>query len=328
MTVTIVTAVPPLKAVIWSRNGQTLFGSRYSDGNTNTPSLSINNITASDDGKPFIRMSGNNVAGIGSTVNLEGLITSKPNIRNTIWKRAYQNTSVVIDFTNGSKFGRSGTLFHPILTITNLQRADEGLYLCAASHDFSEGVGKISVSIGVVPLVSREETDYQGTVGNDIQLNCSYDSNPQAMFLYWLKNGTRINLDLQREKYTKSNVSYPDLTIYNVQLNDTGIYVCCVGNVIGVGCSAYIKLLIKDTKEETSIDLYPVIIGTVAGLIIFVLACICFIKVEGNCNENRDSDHVYKTLSIYNAIYDYSVTTDARKSSHCYEDIDILNKDV
>lgn len=97
----------------------------------------------------------------------------------------------------------------------------------------------------VVPLVSREETDYQVTVGNDIQLNCSYDSNPQAMFLYWLKNGTRIILDLQREKYTKSNVSYPDLMIYNVQLNDTGIYVCCVGNVIGVGCSAYIKLLIK-----------------------------------------------------------------------------------
>lgn len=97
----------------------------------------------------------------------------------------------------------------------------------------------------VVPLVSRDETNYQGTVGNDIHLNCSYDSNPQAIFLYWLKNGTRINLDFQREKYSKSNTTYPDLTIYNVQLNDTGIYVCCVGNVIGVGCSAYIKLLIK-----------------------------------------------------------------------------------
>lgn len=99
-------------------------------------------------GKPFIRMSGNNIAGIGSTVNLEGLITSKPNIRNIIWKRAYQNTSVVIDFTNGSKFRRSGTIFHPILTITNLRRADEGLYVCAASHEYSEGVGTIFVSIG------------------------------------------------------------------------------------------------------------------------------------------------------------------------------------
>lgn len=50
MMVNIVTAVPPLKAVIWSRNDQTLFGSRYTDGNIKTPSLSINNITASDDG--------------------------------------------------------------------------------------------------------------------------------------------------------------------------------------------------------------------------------------------------------------------------------------
>ncbi|CAC5378586.1 unnamed protein product [Mytilus coruscus] len=296
MVVTIVTAVPPLKAVIWSRNGKTIFGSRYIGGNIKTPSISINNITASDDGtyrcfvynevgstyvdiflftwsKPFIRMSGNNVAGIGSTVNLEGLIISKPNIRNIIWKREYQNTSVVIDFTDSSKFGRSGTIFHPILTITNLQKT---------MKDF-------------VPLVNSEETDYQGTVGNDIKLNCSYDSNPQAILLYWLKNGTRINLDFQREKYSKTNISYPDLTIFNVQLNDTGIYVCCVGNVIGVGCSVYIKIVIK---------------------------------VEGKCNETSDSDHVYRTLSIYNATYDYSETTDARKSSHFYEDIDTLNEDV
>ncbi|CAC5361478.1 unnamed protein product [Mytilus coruscus] len=151
MMVTIVTAVPPLKAVIWSRNGKTLFGSRYIDGNIKSPSLSINSIKASDDGtyrcfvyngvgssyvdiflftwtcytptcftgKPFIRISGNNITGIGSTVNLEDLITSKTNIQNIIWKRAYQNTSVVIDFANGSKFGRSGTIFHPILGITN-----------------------------------------------------------------------------------------------------------------------------------------------------------------------------------------------------------------
>ncbi|CAC5384309.1 unnamed protein product [Mytilus coruscus] len=126
--VTIVTAVPPLKVVICSWNGKTLFGSRYINGNISTPSLSINNITALDDGtyRCFVYNE------VGSTYVDIFLLT---------W-----------NFTDSNKFGRSVTIFHPTLRITNLQRNDEGLYICAANHDFSEGVGEVFVSIGGVIL--------------------------------------------------------------------------------------------------------------------------------------------------------------------------------
>nr|XP_033958133.1 carcinoembryonic antigen-related cell adhesion molecule 5-like [Pseudochaenichthys georgianus] len=103
------------------------------------------------------------------------------------------------------------------LTIANVTRYDKGPFRCHVSNPVSEGTSApVTLSIYYGPentiwTISPPKEHHQE--GSDISLSCSADSGPPAVFK-WFLNG-----DLLSDPG-------PDLSLMNVQMNQSGSYSC------------------------------------------------------------------------------------------------------
>ncbi|XP_044539108.1 carcinoembryonic antigen-related cell adhesion molecule 1-like, partial [Gracilinanus agilis] len=104
------------------------------------------------------------------------------------------------------------------LSIHNVTREDEGPYVCEIENPISRNRSdpfRVNVTYGPdSPMI--DPTDDHYSIGENITLNCSAESNPPAQFT-WVHNGQ-----------TLSNSATLSLT--NVSLNDTGTYTCHASN--------------------------------------------------------------------------------------------------
>ena len=87
-------------------------------------------------------------------------------------------------------------------------------------------------------LILNNPEDIATLEGQNVTIHCSGISNP-ASNITWLKNGLPI---IQGTNYSFANniemlSSYGQLTIYNVQVADEGIYQCKLQNEIGITLS-------------------------------------------------------------------------------------------
>uniref|UniRef100_A0A3B5QIV9 Ig-like domain-containing protein n=1 Tax=Xiphophorus maculatus TaxID=8083 RepID=A0A3B5QIV9_XIPMA len=124
------------------------------------------------------------------------------------------------------------------LTIVNVIRNDQGSYTCHVSNLVSSVISdpvKISVSYGpdnvqieVYPSKEHHEK------GSDINLTCSADSSPSAEY-QWFLNG---------DKLTSSG---PLLRLMNIQMNQSGNYICQAFNS---------KTLISQTSEPSPVSVH------------------------------------------------------------------------
>ncbi|KAM4600361.1 cell adhesion molecule CEACAM1-like [Polymixia lowei] len=103
------------------------------------------------------------------------------------------------------------------LTIVNVTRYDQGPFRCNVSNAVSSG---ISQALHLIVNFGPEKTNLKISPskdvyeeGSDVSLSCSASSRPAALF-HWVLNGTLLS------------ETGPELTLKNIQTNQSGSYSC------------------------------------------------------------------------------------------------------
>ena len=138
------------------------------------------------------------------------------------------------------------------LKLIRVTRKQSGIYTCGA---LSAGLGSaLNISVNVTDAEGPELARIGKAVqvfekGNTATLGCNAVF-PPASFVdtFWTFNGGRIASNERRRKYEKNNPQSPGsilrLTMYDVGLNDTGIYACNLNTSHGMAqknFSIYVK---------------------------------------------------------------------------------------
>ncbi|XP_036599276.1 carcinoembryonic antigen-related cell adhesion molecule 1-like isoform X2 [Trichosurus vulpecula] len=134
------------------------------------------------------------------------------------------------------------SLDNTTLTIINVTREDQGPYQCEIWNPVSGNKSEpftLNITYGPdTPMIVPTDPHYP--VGATLELSCSADSNPPAQYT-WLFSGMET-------------VSTSQLSIPNVNLNDTGTYTCNASNsVTGLSSSKDINITISEIVSKPNI---------------------------------------------------------------------------
>ncbi|KAJ8316396.1 hypothetical protein KUTeg_006410 [Tegillarca granosa] len=232
-------------AIKWYKDGQeiTTRGTKYFNGDSRQPSLTINPLLSSDSGIYVCSVSGAGVSKNSSSINV--FVGSKPVV--SIPQSKYtgsiggfvtipcnvdprNNLDEVKWFLNGveiqvlaqpSKY-QNGNRFFPDLAILQLNTGDNGFYRCSATNAL--GTGTSQQAELTVFSVNVPTNRYQPLEGQSVTLTCS--TTLSSYSVTWYKNGEKITLP--GSGYQNGRYPVPSLTISNVDVGDSGIYVCSI----------------------------------------------------------------------------------------------------
>ncbi|XP_062603009.1 hemicentin-1-like isoform X17 [Saccostrea cucullata] len=240
--------------------------SKYAGASISNPSLTIFNAEISDNGqyrctatntvgtgesaittlkviaKPSFRISQSSYSvNYGSNVTLQVTISSPDaQILAINWQHTTKAGITNYILTGGGRY--SGAIIgSPSLRISSVTFSDEGTYRClVTSSAGSTTSGPISLTvIGTVPSVVIGSGSAI-VFGGNVSISCSISSNPIEQSVSWQKtvNGATTTLNIiGNPRYEGGTLSNPSLTIYNVNLGDSGEYRCLATNIVGTGQS-------------------------------------------------------------------------------------------
>ncbi|XP_071181848.1 uncharacterized protein [Mytilus edulis] len=240
------TSIPPITELWWQIRMSGYFYNltnfmKYSDGTLTTPNLHIKDVRSSEAAEYTCNVA--NAFGtsqVGMEVQLgkpPTVSAAKPAYRpirgrtitlacNIIngtrmwWKRFNGRNEINVDINKSSGQKTSS------LTIRNIQAVDDGDYKCYGENKFGRHSDTVKVSSVEIPTISTSSNAYIGEYGEKIILSVFiHDIYPKVNSIEWYHNDRVIS-----RTYLVSN---SNLTIHHPRLEDSGTYVCRVGNGIG-----------------------------------------------------------------------------------------------
>uniref|UniRef100_A0A8C2IGC6 Contactin 4 n=1 Tax=Cyprinus carpio TaxID=7962 RepID=A0A8C2IGC6_CYPCA len=148
----------------------------------------------------------------GSSVRLECFALGNP-VPSISWKRA-----------DGSPFPGKMKINHSngVLEIPYFRPEDSGLYECVAENSKGRSIAK-----GRLVFQSKTLYDANMAIESDLHWECKANGKPQPVYR-WLKNGQPL------VSQDRIRVAGGGLTIYNMNLMDSGMYQCLAENDNGV----------------------------------------------------------------------------------------------
>ena len=111
-----------------------------------------------------------------------------------------------------------------------------------------------SCSKGAPTMNTGPTTQYTAIKGNDVTLYCGFSSSSPVSSVKWLyyKNGAFRDVIVDGSNYSGGSATTPSLTIYNVDSNDQGNYMCRVTNSVGSADGSTLSLTVYDSKYHYS----------------------------------------------------------------------------
>ncbi|XP_065932028.1 platelet binding protein GspB isoform X4 [Magallana gigas] len=279
---------PAVSFVFWTvtRNGftQNAQDSRYSNGDINNPSLTINNARQSDTGvfickaqnsagttdsspisltvsgtTPNVQIAQSSYSvNLGGAVELVCIVSADPPVSSITWTRTINGVTTTLNIGSLARF-TGGTVSNPSLTILNAQASDEGTYVCSAQSSAGTGQsGSTTLSIvGSIPSVTIPQSVYSVNYGSSVTIPCTVSADPGATSISWQRTSGSVteNLDIPNiPRYGGGTVASPSLTITNAQLGDEGDYRCSATNSIGSGQSGLASLDVVGNVPTVSVS--------------------------------------------------------------------------
>uniref|UniRef100_A0A8C9YGI2 Heparan sulfate proteoglycan 2 n=1 Tax=Sander lucioperca TaxID=283035 RepID=A0A8C9YGI2_SANLU len=151
-----------------------------------------------------------------------------------------------------------------ILTFTAVDPADEGEYTCKALNTHGEHIVRVSlyvqsIGLGTQPQVQVSPQRIEAHEGDNVRLYCRATGVPTPK-LTWLKNGGQIPPQARMDR-----TDIGTLLIPNIQMSDSGTYMCVGSNSIGSN-SAPIKVsVIKADHISSVVSIQPSIADVQEG---------------------------------------------------------------
>ena len=115
------------------------------------------------------------------------------------------------------------TMSGGILTISNTNEADSGVYYCSAQS--SAGTVASSVSVQVLEMTSLLSSEVLGTRGHNMQLDCAPGLRQGAKVMWVFEMMSLADSD----KYSITDNG--SLIVRNIDLADMGVYMCILGDI-------------------------------------------------------------------------------------------------
>uniref|UniRef100_U3KGC1 Contactin 6 n=1 Tax=Ficedula albicollis TaxID=59894 RepID=U3KGC1_FICAL len=116
------------------------------------------------------------------------------------------------------------------LRISNISKADAGVYTCVATNQFGTARNSGNLIVKGRTVITLAPSDTDATVGESIVLPCQVSHDPSLAVLFsWAFNGQSIDLSRGLHHFERiGRGSAGDLMIRNIQLHHSGKYVCMV----------------------------------------------------------------------------------------------------
>ncbi|XP_050169204.1 contactin-6 isoform X2 [Myiozetetes cayanensis] len=116
------------------------------------------------------------------------------------------------------------------LRLSNITRADAGVFTCVATNQFGAARNSGNLIVKERTVITIPPSDTDATVGESIVLPCQVSHDPSlAVVFTWSFNGQRIQLSRGINHFERiGRESAGDLMIRNIQLHHSGKYVCTV----------------------------------------------------------------------------------------------------
>lgn len=136
---------------------------------------------------------------------------------------------------------------------------------------FNKNIFSFSFKITGIPVVKGHETLVIASYGMSVTLHVSIESSPQHFHIYWTKFVDReINIIHNSTIGTTGGSLFkPSLTIHFPTVSDAGIYQCYATNVLGIGYSENISLIVEGGTLNINSNL---IFKNVNNVLVYFLA--------------------------------------------------------
>jgi hypothetical protein len=175
-----------------------------------------------------------------------GIIDASPTVNaSNIWWTF--NGSIV---ANTSRHRLSVDLLS--LTINDLTHSDQGYYTLTATNEAGTNSSSVYLEIEAAPVIVTPPTNMSKLEGDKVTFMCSATSEPTHA-VRWSFNSSLLPNDTVKYRVSPSDDPlYGALTVFNVNMNDAGLYTCSVDNIHGNdSSSAYLSVqVIPQFLEE------------------------------------------------------------------------------
>uniref|UniRef100_A0A8C6L9X7 Roundabout, axon guidance receptor, homolog 3 (Drosophila) n=1 Tax=Nothobranchius furzeri TaxID=105023 RepID=A0A8C6L9X7_NOTFU len=146
--------------------------------------------------------------------------------------------------------GRSEIRSDNSLRLSQVKTEDEGTYTCVSENSVGKAEASATLQVHVPPQILVRPRDQITAPGGTVTFLCSTKGNPPPA-VFWQKEGSQVLLFPIQEplKSSRSSVSLSgELTISDVQVEDSGFYICQAISVAG-------SILTKARLEVESVPL-------------------------------------------------------------------------
>uniref|UniRef100_A0A1A8I498 Roundabout homolog 3 n=1 Tax=Nothobranchius kuhntae TaxID=321403 RepID=A0A1A8I498_NOTKU len=154
--------------------------------------------------------------------------------------------------------GRSEIRSDNSLRLSQVKTEDEGTYTCVSENSVGKAEASATLQVHVPPQILVRPRDQITAPGGTVTFLCSTKGNPPPA-VFWQKEGSQVLLFPIQEplKSSRSSVSLSgELTISDVQVEDSGFYIC---QAISVAGSILTKARLE-VESEVPLDRVPPII--------------------------------------------------------------------
>uniref|UniRef100_A0A8C2WMG3 Heparan sulfate proteoglycan 2 n=1 Tax=Cyclopterus lumpus TaxID=8103 RepID=A0A8C2WMG3_CYCLU len=243
----------PAYTLVWTRMGNGKLPNRAMDFNG---ILTIQNVQPEDAGvyvctgsNMFAMDEGNAILYVPASEEAQPVATVTPSVLNVQQGQRAEfrctvsgNPTAAIEWIGGpgNRMSPRAVVRGGVLTFTAVEPADEGEYTCKALNTHGEHTARVSllvqsIGLGTQPQVQVSPQNIEAHEGDNLRLYCRATGVPTPK-LTWLKNGGQIPPQARMDR-----TDIGTLLIPNVQMSDSGTYMCVGSNSIGSN-SAPIKV--------------------------------------------------------------------------------------
>ncbi|CAG2257050.1 TTN [Mytilus edulis] len=223
------TSIPPITKLWWQIRTFGHFHNlsnslKYFDGTLTAPNLQIKDVRSSEAAEytcNVVNTFGTSQVGMEVQLGKPPTVRAAADVYSPIRGRT---TTLVCNIKMEQGCGKTTSS----LTIRNIQAVDDGDYRCYGENGFGNNYDTVRVSSVEIPIISSSSNAYIGEYGEQTMLSVFiHDIYPKVYSIEWYHNDRHIS---RTYRYSVSN---PNLTINYPRLEDSGTYVCRVGNGIG-----------------------------------------------------------------------------------------------